>query len=52
VLRGAHKTLAQQLVVLRDRFGFPLEAARTYADYLSEAKGGAGDFDRRFRFDT
>jgi hypothetical protein len=38
--------------VLRDRFGFPLEAARAYADYLSEAGGGDGDFDRRFRFDT
>jgi hypothetical protein len=38
--------------VLRDRFGFPLEAAHAYAAFLSEATGGDDDFGRRFRFDT
>jgi hypothetical protein len=38
--------------VLRDRFGFPPEAARAYANFLSEASGGGDDFNRRFRFDT
>lgn len=47
--------LASELVVVRalqTRFGFPSDAARTYARYLAEAVGADDSLDRRFRFDS
>jgi hypothetical protein len=38
--------------ILRTDFGFPAEAARTYAKFLSRLEGGENPFDRRFGFES